>query len=879
MVGKYGKYPIVIALGLLVLRGGLGLARAGIGSLEPDGPAALQWRSGDDLPQPAGDGAAFVLEGTLYHAGGWAGDPAHPLADVYAAPLSPEGEPEGWDSGPSLTPRGRFGAAVAVYGSWAYLIGGYDGQKILDRVDRFDGANWQEVGALPTTLNFPAAAALHGRLYVAGGLPGPVADVRSAPIQEDGSLGEWRDEAALPRELMTRLAVWGECLYAVGGRDKVGEPRAEIYRAKWNGDAIAGWIQITSLPQPLALHGVAVREGVLYVLGGEASGGALNGKVYAATIQPDCTLSGWATEGLPGEPRRRVAVTAVGRGIYLIGGQTGGGFVKETWYDLLPLIVEFTAGSQSGPEDVGTMTATLRLSAVSGLPVTVPFTASGTATEGADNDYTITPSPAIIPAGSLTATIVIAVNDDSLDEEDETIVVTLGTPTNAGLGDTTVHTATILDNDPPPTVDFTAGSQSGPEDVGTMTATLRLSAVSGLPVTVPFTVSGTATEGADNDYTITPSPAIIPAGSTATIVITVNDDPLPEEDETVVVTLGTPTNARLGGITVHTATILDNEPRLSVWKEATPFGPVGYGDVITYAIHYGNPSHLSQTGVVVTDRVPSGTAWVGATPPPDEEIDRVLRWSIDDLAAGADGTITFTVVVSPPQRTWELTKTMATSWLTSTLTPTLRTEARITYTIFYTPVGVTTTAGLLVTDTLPDRLAPLTVTAEGNFAYAVRGHDVIWRVERITGSGRLWVMACVTQSFTATAPLDNSVALYDGYRPVTATLRGYLGPPDESLVVPSCPATMPVHPSEVPPLHPDVEVRNRAWIYSKEIGRWQPGNEVVHFWPSTYLYLPLIQSASGRAPSPTKGRSVGRPCGEGYNSPEDEWLIRRVYED
>ena len=735
--------------------------------LHTDGPAALQWRSGDDLPQPAGDGAAFVLEGTLYHAGGWAGDPAHPLADVYAAPLSPEGEPEGWDSGPSLTPRGRFGAAVAVYGSWAYLIGGYDGQKILDRVDRFDGANWQEVGALPTTLNFPAAAALHGRLYVAGGLPGPVADVRSAPIQEDGSLGEWRDEAALPRELMTRLAVWGECLYAVGGRDKVGEPRAEIYRAKWNGDAIAGWIQITSLPQPLALHGVAVREGVLYVLGGEASGGALNGKVYAATIQPDCTLSGWATEGLPGEPRRRVAVTAVGRGIYLIGGQTGGGFVKETWYDLLPLIVEFTAGSQSGPEDVGTMTATLRLSAVSGLPVTVPFTASGTATEGADNDYTITPSPAIIPAGSLTATI----------------------------------------------------------------------------------------------------------------VITVNDDPLPEEDETVVVTLGTPTNARLGGITVHTATILDNEPRLSVWKEATPFGPVGYGDVITYAIHYGNPSHLSQTGVVVTDRVPSGTAWVGATPPPDEEIDRVLRWSIDDLAAGADGTITFTVVVSPPQRTWELTKTMATSWLTSTLTPTLRTEARITYTIFYTPVGVTTTAGLLVTDTLPDRLAPLTVTAEGNFAYAVRGHDVIWRVERITGSGRLWVMACVTQSFTATAPLDNSVALYDGYRPVTATLRGYLGPPDESLVVPSCPATMPVHPSEVPPLHPDVEVRNRAWIYSKEIGRWQPGNEVVHFWPSTYLYLPLIQSASGRAPSPTKGRSVGRPCGEGYNSPEDEWLIRRVYED
>ena len=66
----------------------------------------------------------------------------------------------------------------------------------------------------------------------------------------------------------------------------------------------------------------------------------------------------------------------------------------------------------------------------------------------------------MIPAGTLTTTIIVTVNDDSLDENDETVVVTMDTPTNATLGATSVHTATITDNDPEPTVDFDSNSYS-----------------------------------------------------------------------------------------------------------------------------------------------------------------------------------------------------------------------------------------------------------------------------------------------------------------------------------------------------------------------------------------------------------------------------------
>ncbi len=124
-----------------------------------------------------------------------------------------------------------------------------------------------------------------------------------------------------------------------------------------------------------------------------------------------------------------------------------------------------------------------------------------------------------------------------------------------------------------PTVTFTTASQSGAENAGTMTITAQLSGTSSADVDVPFTLSGTATDGG-TDYSITASPITIPAGATTqAITITVTDDALDETDETVIVTMGSPTNATQGVITVHTATITDNDddqaalaiPTLSEW--------------------------------------------------------------------------------------------------------------------------------------------------------------------------------------------------------------------------------------------------------------------------------------------------------------------------
>jgi regulation of enolase protein 1 (concanavalin A-like superfamily) len=223
-----------------------------------------------------------------------------------------------------------------------------------------------------------------------------------------------------------------------------------------------------------------------------------------------------------------------------------------------PPVVTFQSASQSADEGSALVatTATVEIDAVSGLDVTIPFTVSGTAT--VPDDVTVSSSPVVITAGQLTATIDLTIVEDLLHELDETVVLDLGAPTNGTLGAVTEHTLTITDDDAAPAVDFTTVSQSSAEGAGLVTATVQLDAVSGLDVTVPFSVSGTAV--VPDDATVTASPVVITAGQlTAAIEVTIVQDLLDETAETVVLGLGAPTNGTLGASTQHTLTIDDDD--------------------------------------------------------------------------------------------------------------------------------------------------------------------------------------------------------------------------------------------------------------------------------------------------------------------------------
>lgn len=218
--------------------------------------------------------------------------------------------------------------------------------------------------------------------------------------------------------------------------------------------------------------------------------------------------------------------------------------------------VQFAASSSASGEAAGVVQLQVTLTSVAAVPVSVPFSAAGSATAGAD--YTLAASPLLIPAGATSGVIAVTLTNDTTLEGRETVTVTLGAPTGATLGAATAHALRIDDDEAPATVQFLLSTTDHGEDAGAVDVTLQLSAPLTEPTTVEVALGGTATLG--TDYTTSALPVVFPGGTTSRVVtVTTDDDGSYEPNETVELTLGAIDNAVAGAQALHTLTIRDDD--------------------------------------------------------------------------------------------------------------------------------------------------------------------------------------------------------------------------------------------------------------------------------------------------------------------------------
>ena len=219
--------------------------------------------------------------------------------------------------------------------------------------------------------------------------------------------------------------------------------------------------------------------------------------------------------------------------------------------------VSLSIQSPTIAEDSGVATVTAVLSDQSTLPITVSLGYSGTAS-GGGVDYTASSTQIVITPGDTTGTATITAVDDLLDEANETVVVDITGVTNGIESGTQQVTATITDDDPPPTVTLSIDNPSIAEASGVATVTATLSQASGFDVTVDLGFTGTAS---GIDYTTSGTQIVIPAGSAShTMTIRAVQDSLDEVDETVVVDVTGVTNGFEASPQQVTATITDDDP-------------------------------------------------------------------------------------------------------------------------------------------------------------------------------------------------------------------------------------------------------------------------------------------------------------------------------
>jgi hypothetical protein len=208
-----------------------------------------------------------------------------------------------------------------------------------------------------------------------------------------------------------------------------------------------------------------------------------------------------------------------------------------------------------GATTVATLTVTLSNASTADITV-VADTADGTATI-ADLDYNaIVAQTVTVPAGLTSAAIGVTVNDDAIDEPDETITLNLSSaaggasatpPTISGASATVTIT-----NDDVPTILIADVAVS--EITGLAQAVVTLTNASTADVTV-VADSSDGTASAASDYTaVVATTVTIPAGSTtSTVDITITDDSTKEINETLTITLSSPA----GGATGTAPTIAD----------------------------------------------------------------------------------------------------------------------------------------------------------------------------------------------------------------------------------------------------------------------------------------------------------------------------------
>jgi len=123
-----------------------------------------------------------------------------------------------------------------------------------------------------------------------------------------------------------------------------------------------------------------------------------------------------------------------------------------------------------------------------------------------------------------------------------------------------------------PAVSFETAASSGLETVSPAVLTVVLhNPPESNTVTVEYAATGGTAIGDGNDYTLNPGTLTFnPGGPTSqTIEITIIDDGLGEENETIEVTLSEPNNAKLGALTQHTYTIIDPRPYVKFDAEAS----------------------------------------------------------------------------------------------------------------------------------------------------------------------------------------------------------------------------------------------------------------------------------------------------------------------
>jgi N-acetylneuraminic acid mutarotase len=237
-------------------------------------------------------------------------------SDDGPGPAGPHGE---WQTRAPLS-AARQETGVVALGGEIYVVGGFTPEGLVPRVEVYDpvGDAWRTAADFPDAgVHHANAAAVDGRLFVAGYLSGLGFGAVGRTFSYDPEADDWVEHAQLPLGTErggSGVAVLGTRIYVLGGL-RGGQSVADAWIYDTASDA---WSPIEPLPSPRDHLAAAGVDGKVYAIGGRSGG--ITGHMPGVDIyDPDSNT--WA----PGPPmptsRGGMAAAVVSHWIFVAGGE------------------------------------------------------------------------------------------------------------------------------------------------------------------------------------------------------------------------------------------------------------------------------------------------------------------------------------------------------------------------------------------------------------------------------------------------------------------------------------------------------------------------------------------------------------------------------
>ena len=242
--------------------------------INPDGTLGT-WTTSNSLPGTVAHSQAIVTKNRVYLLGGFTGNAFS--ATVYTAPINPDGTLGAWTTGASL-PDDVYHSQAIVTKTQVYLLGGntygVSSSTVYTAPINPDGTlgAWTTSNSLPETVANSQTFVTKNRVYLFGGYDGNglySTTTYTAPINPDGTLGTWTTTTSLPVTVADSQAiVTKNRVYLLGGIIDDAYS-ATVHTAPINPDGTLGdWTISTSLPATVYRSQAIVTKNRVHLLGG-----------------------------------------------------------------------------------------------------------------------------------------------------------------------------------------------------------------------------------------------------------------------------------------------------------------------------------------------------------------------------------------------------------------------------------------------------------------------------------------------------------------------------------------------------------------------------------------------------------------------------------